>query len=139
MAEQSGISWTDATFNPWWGCVKISPACHNCYAATWAQRFGVDWGVDARRRVFPDTHWNDPIRWNRAGAKEGKRRRVFCASMADVFETLPQGHPDTDAIRDARWRLWNLIQLTPWLDWLLLTKRPQSIRTYLPPEWRNSR
>ncbi len=135
MAEQSGISWTDATFNPWWGCVKVSPACDHCYAATLAQRFGTEWGVDARRRFFPDKHWNEPVRWNAKALRDGVRRRVFCASMADVFETLPKGHPDTEALDAARARLWALIEATPVLDWLLLTKRPQSFERYLPDRW----
>lgn len=78
--------------------------------------------------MFGDQHWNDPVRWNKAADKAGKRRRVFCASMADVFED----HPSLD---DPRERLWNLIEATPWLDWQLLTKRPENIVTMVPADW----
>lgn len=52
------------------------------------------------------------------------RPRVFCGSMCDVFEA----RPELDAPRD---RLSRLIEQTPNLDWLLLTKRPENIRPML--------
>lgn len=121
MAEVTGISWCDHTFNPWWGCTQVSPACDNCYAMSAARRYGFDvWGRDVGRRRFGDNHWREPLRWHARAASEGVRRRVFCASMADVFEDLRE----LDAERA---RLWDLIAATPCLDWLLLTKRPQNI------------
>ncbi|MEM1372623.1 MAG: DUF5131 family protein, partial [Pseudomonadota bacterium] len=85
MAEDSGIEWTDHTFNPWTGCTKISPACDNCYAEAWSQRFGhVEWGAHGARRRTKT--WGKPVQWNRKAAKEGRRFRVFCASLADVFD-----------------------------------------------------
>ena len=61
MGEQTGIEWTDHTFNPWWGCVRVSPACQHCYAETIAKRTGnAVWGVDAPRRFFGDKHWQEP-------------------------------------------------------------------------------
>lgn len=128
MAKNSHIEWTNHTFNPWWGCHKISPACDNCYAETWAKRVGNDiWGKRASRRFFGDSHWREPIKWNEAAAAEGVRARVFCASMADIFERR------TD-LRTERARLWSLIEKTPNLDWLLLTKRPQHILSMTPWE-----
>lgn len=119
MAANSAIEWTTHTFNPWWGCTRVSPACDHCYAETWAKRTGHDvWGQGARRRRLGDEYWRQPLRWNRAAARNGRRVRVFCASMADVFEW----NRDLDDLRD---RLWMLIERTPHLDWLLLTKRPQ--------------
>jgi protein gp37 len=121
MAEKSGIEWTDATFNPWWGCAKVSPGCDHCYAERDAGRYqpGIPlWGLKrdgAVRRHFGDTHWNNPVRWNRRAEREGRRLRVFCASMADVF--------DKDALPEERARLFRLIEQTPHLDWLVLTKR----------------
>lgn len=135
MAEKSGISWTDATFNPWWGCVKVSEACKFCYAEEWAARWGTEWGPAARRRFFDDKHWNEPRRWDRKAAKAGSRLRVFCSSMADVFEVLPSGHPDVALMAAARARLWLLIEQTPNLDWLLLTKRPENMQPLTPEEW----
>jgi protein gp37 len=125
------ISWADATFNPWWGCIEVSPACDNCYARTFAKRVGQNvWGPagSSDRRFFADKHWAEPLKWNTAAEKAGVRTRVFCASMADVFEQ--------NAILDEhRLRLWALIEVTPHLDWMLLTKRPQNIKAMVPPAW----
>lgn len=89
MGQQTSIAWTDHTFNPWRGCTKISPGCANCYAARDSKRFpavrGV-WGDEGTRVVAAESTWMEPEKWNRAAAKAGKRRRVFCASLADVFE-----------------------------------------------------
>lgn len=118
MGEQTAISWTDHTFNPWWGCQKVSPACANCYAETFSKRVGLQvWGPESERRFFGDKHWAEPRKWNADALKAGVRRRVFCASMADVFE-------DRADLVEPRLRLFELIEKTPHLDWLLLTKRP---------------
>lgn len=142
MAKNSKIEWTDHTFNPWVGCQKVSPACDNCYAEEWAKRFGRDFNVPTRTSA---ANWKQPIKWNRSAEiehngwawfKEGNtettdesliaagftkpvRPRVFCASLGDVFDNRV---PD-------QWRedLFELIRITPHLDWLLLTKRPQNI------------
>lgn len=129
MGQNSKIEWTHHTFNPWWGCLKVSAACKHCYAETWALRLGLElWGGKRTpRRFFSDAHWREPLRWNAEAEKEGARRRVFCASMADVFED----RRDLDPWRE---RLWPIIENTPMLDWLLLTKRPQHIRDFVP--WR---
>ena len=131
MSEKTGIAWTDHTFNPWWGCFKVSPGCKNCYAETLADRYGHDvWGPPAttQRRTFGAKHWSDPLAWNKAAAAAGERRRVFSGSMCDVFED----HPTANAVRP---ELWELIRRTPSLDWQLLTKRPENIAAMLPPDW----
>lgn len=120
MGANSAISWTHHTFNIAWGCTKVSPACANCYAESHARRFGTGWGPDAERRVFDDAYWVKPLAWDRRAAKLGERHRVFCSSMADVFEDHP-------TIAAQRVKLWPLIRATPNLDWLLLTKRPENI------------
>lgn len=126
MGKNSRIEWTHHTFNPWWGCVKVSPACTHCYAERDSKRFGFAlWGPDSERRFFGDKHWNEPLKWNRTAGLEGDRHRVFCASMADVFEDRPELDPH-------RTRLWNLIEETSNLDWLLLTKRPENAPRMLP-------
>lgn len=108
----------------------MSPACKNCYAETWARRLALDlWGKNAPRRLISDGYWRQPLIWDRAAQKANRRDRVFCASMADVFED----RQDLDA---SRARLWALIQQTPHLDWLLLTKRPQCVGRLIP--WRDS-
>ena len=128
MARNSPIEWTHHTFNPWWGCTKVSPACTHCYAEKWSRRVGLSlWGEEEPRRFFGDRHWREPINWNAEAERSGVRRRVFCASMADVFE------PRED-LNLWRTRLWSLIEQTPWLDWLLLTKRPEHIGDLVPWE-----
>lgn len=124
MGERTAIAWTDHTFNPWWGCRKVSPECANCYAEAWAKRTGHNFSA---RRFFGDAHWNEPLAWNRAAAKAGERRRVFCASMGDVFD------PEVD--ESWRGRLWVTIEATPNLDWLLLTKRPHEAAWMMPAAW----
>lgn len=129
MGETTGISWADATFNPWWGCTRVSEACRHCYAETLANRYGhAVWGSSSPRRAFSDKHWAEPVSWDRKAAAEGRRLRVFCASMADVFEA----HVD---LPPQRRRLWGLIAATPNIDWLILTKRPENIRSMVPPAW----
>jgi len=129
MARHSQIEWTHHTFNPWWGCKKVSPACDNCYAELWAKRMGHQlWGTAAPRRFFSDAHWSEPLKWNEGAEASGIRERVFCASMADVFERRSD-------LNEQRSRLWELIHNTPNLDWLLLTKRPQNIERLVP--WRH--
>lgn len=137
---QTTIEWTDFTFNPWHGCVRVSPGCKNCYAEAFDRRtHGTarhldskgnvrepHWGADAPRRFFGDKHWNEPLKWNAAAEAAGVRRRVFCASMADVFEDRPD-------LVEPRARLFSLIQETQALDWLLLTKRPENIDRLLTP------
>src|SRR6185437_14583692 len=115
MGEVTSIAWCDHTFNPWHGCTKVSPGCDNCYAATFDKRVGGNhWGKGVERRVFADKHWREPLKWNEDAAASRVRRRVFCASMADVM--------DDEAPAGQRERLWALIDDTPHLDWLLLTK-----------------
>lgn len=129
MAENSGIEWTHHTFNPWIGCTKVSPACDNCYAAEWDKRYegGIHWGPKAPRRRTSAANWNKPLKWDKEAAAKGIRYRVFCASLADVFDNQV----------DPNWRddLWRLIRATSNLDWLLLTKRAPNIKKMLPADW----
>ena len=125
MAENSKIEWTDHTFNPWIGCTKVSPACDNCYAERLMDtRLGrVEWGGE-RKRTSP-ANWRKPIAWNRQAHREKRIARVFCASLADVFDNAVP----------AEWRsdLWELIEQTRYLNWLLLTKRISNA-AYMMPE-----
>lgn len=127
--ENSKIEWTDHTFNPWIGCTKVSPACDNCYAERLMDtRLGaVEWG-GPRKRTSP-ANWRKPLAWNNAAEAAGVRARVFCASLADVFD---------NAI-DPLWRtdLWELIRDTPHLDWLLLTKRISNAQTMIARDLKN--
>lgn len=161
MAENSKIEWTHHTFNPWMGCTKVSPACKHCYAERDFdhQYKKVSWGPNGTRVLTSDANWAKPLKWNREAESSGIRKRVFCASLADVFEDwdgpivdskgcrlwesqrgtrgwLPDDGSKDFAfekkpitMRDVRQRLFALIDATPNLDWLLLTKRPENIRT----------
>lgn len=154
MGETTAIAWTQHTFNPYWGCTKISPGCDNCYAEAFDKRVfpsrgsvelmglaregkpdepgpakAMHWGKGAPRRTFGDAHWNEPLKWNRAAEKAGKPALVFCASMADWC--------DADAPPGTLERLHALWRATPWLRWQMLTKRPGRIARSLPPDWGN--
>lgn len=148
MSENTKIEWCDHTFNPWVGCARVSPGCDHCYAEAWSRRAGnADLWQGARRRTSA-ANWRLPVKWNRRAElqhrawQEGlalfgvdeaeciargfikpRRPRVFCASLADVFDNLVPGH--------WRWDLFRLIAATPYLDWLLLTKRIGNARAML--------
>lgn len=127
-----GKSYPGMTFNPWWGCQKVSPACTNCYAATFANRYHPGlWGPakTTPRKIASEEYWKQPIKWNYKAEKLGLKLKVFCASMSDVFEDHP-------GVIEARLRLFNLIELTPNLNWLLLTKRPENIIRMVPDQWK---
>jgi len=129
MAEVSAISWTDATFNPWIGCTRISFACERCYAARDNERRGwvEGWGAGVPRRRTTEQNWNNPRRWNRKAIETGYKPRVFCASLADVFDNEVE-----QAWRDD---LWQLLRDTLNLRWILLTKRIGNAPKMLPPDW----
>ena len=171
------IEWCDFTLNPWRGCTKIASGCAHCYADTMSKRnpgtLGI-WGPDGTRVVASESMWAQPLKWDREAmdqqawyathrSVDAPRPRVFCASLADVFEDW-QGECldsagcahythdddprkmvrnrqmvgcDTDGyhyttLNDVRRRLFALIDATPNLDWLLLTKRPENIRAMWP-------
>jgi protein gp37 len=175
MGITTKIAWTDHTFNPWSGCIEVSPACAHCYAREQAKRnpklLG-RWGdeKDATRVFRAETYWWQPLKWNESARRDGVRRRVFCASMADVFEVwdgpmhdikgntlymqywtnegtvpieLQNFQPNMEGqvgwrpmtMSDARYRLFSLIDATPDLDWLILTKRPENIERLWPFGW----
>ena len=131
MGEGTAIEWADHTFNAWEGCHKVSPGCDNCYAETRNCRFhgGQHWGPPAKteRLARSEAYWREPAKWNRAAAAAGRVDRVFCSSLADVFEA----HPGVDVHRA---RLWDVIRETDNLVWMLLTKRPELIAHYLPDD-----
>ena len=130
--ENSKIEWTHHTFNPWLGCTKVSDGCKNCYAeALMDKRMGrVKWGPQGTRQRTSEAYWKKPLAWNKKLDGTGRRERVFCASLADVFEDNPQ-------VWDWRFDLFELIDATPNLDWLLLTKRPKELTRFLPGAWLN--
>lgn len=144
MGKDSKIEWTHHTFNPWRGCSKVSPGCAHCYAEVTApsrvaRGRGIEtWGANASRVMASEQQWDQVIGWERLAMEHGERYRVFCASLADVFEDYQGGD-----VRDAagcqiyeslawlRYKLFDLIRRTPRLDWLLLTKRPENFHLVL--------
>lgn len=156
MGAQTEIAWCDSTFNPWIGCTKISPGCDHCYAERDmdTRRHVAKWGAGNPRKRTTAQYWQQPLHWNvqrfvecgNCGARgvsmskvedicdaccspdaQLANRRVFCASLADVF----------DHEVDVNWRddLFALIAATPRLDWLLLTKRIGNVQRMLPTSW----
>lgn len=129
-AADTKIEWAHDTFNHVRGCEKVSDGCRFCYAEALSKRFPDgrmgEWGPTGTRVVASESYWRQPLKWNReakaASEKAGRRipRRVFCASLADVFE-------DREDVVEARARLFALIERTPHLTWMLLTKRPENI------------
>ena len=116
MAENTKIEWAHHTFNPWYGCQKVGPGCDHCYAEAWSKRSGlVQWGPGVERRRSSAANWQKPLKWNAEAERLGIRYRVFCASLADVF--------DNEIPTEWRMDLFLLIAKTPHLDWLLVTKR----------------
>lgn len=139
MGKTTKIEWTDHTFNPWTGCTKVSPGCKHCYAeAMMDKRFGrVQWGPAGHRVKTSAANWRKPPAWYKAAVGAGERRRVFCASLADVFEHKLDQAAEMDAWRN---ELWELIEATAGdaaggLDWLLLTKRPHNVLSMVPAGW----
>ena len=132
MADTTKIEWCDSTFNPWIGCTKVGPGCDNCYAEALMDKrwHKVQWGSGQQRQRTSAANWKQPLLWERERdafmLAHGRRRRVFCASLADVFdnETPPQ------------WRgeLWALVKATPRLDWLILTKRIGNVPGMAPAD-----
>lgn len=157
MAEKTDISWCDATFNPWWGCTKVSPACDNCYAERDSKRFAggrVLWGVGAERRTFGDAHWQAPLAWAKRAFEQcntcGWRGRHIHLKHVDGRHYCPScGGPDWQPARqrvfcasmgdwldldppiDEFVRLMETVRVTPELDWLLLSKRIGNLRKRL--------
>ncbi len=124
MAENTKIEWATHTFNPWVGCTRISPACDHCYAAGWAKRTGQSHLWEGERRRTTASNWQQPRKWDRAAEAAGRRDRVFCASLADVF--------DNQVPNEWRHDLWQIVARARHLDWMMLTKRPQNIAKMLP-------
>lgn len=128
------------TFNPWIGCEKVSAGCKNCYASvdTYARvsksRGLPLWGPSSSRHKTSEAYWKGPLRLAKKARELSRmvgfevRPRVF-PSLCDPFE---------DRIDLLPWRaeLFALVEATPELDWLLLTKRPENVLGMVPMHWR---
>lgn len=113
--NKTAIAWTDATWNPWYGCRKVSAGCKNCYMFRDMGRYGKDPNIVQRSR----TTFNAPLRWKEPA-------KVFTCSWSDFF------------IEEAdSWRgeAWEIIKKTPHLTYQICTKRPERIAAHLPSDW----
>jgi len=148
MGEESAISWTNGTFNPLIGCSKVSEACTNCYAESYASaRLGRPELWRGERHLTSIGTWGVVRKLQRAAERDGVRRRLFCASLADVMEDhpawvspLPDGYPVRDGRRTSsglpvREAALELMESCSLVDSLLLTKRPQHVRRFVPARW----
>jgi protein gp37 len=140
MAENSAIGWTDHTFNGWIGCTEVGPPCHLCYAREEDKRYqwGVPkaeriagtaphWGPGAPRHRTAPANWARVLKWNSDAAARGVPLKVFAHSLSDVFDNeVPQ------AWREDEYELW---RATPWLRWIVVTKRIPNVRKMLPRDW----
>lgn len=131
MAKDTKISWARSTFNCWVGCTKVGPGCDSCYAEALDKRHrwggATHWGDDKPRHRTSASYWKQPLQWEKRAAAGDRPWRVFCASLADVFDNQVP----------ASWRLnlWNLIAETPHLSWLVVTKRIGNVAKMVPLHW----
>ena len=115
MGKTSRIEWTQATWNPWHGCVKVSPGCTHCYMYRAKRRYGQTPNVIVRSK----TTFSAPLKW-------AAPTLIFACSWSDWF--IEQA----DQWRD---EAWNIIRCTPHHTYQILTKRPERIRNHLPDDW----
>ncbi len=132
MAENSKIEWTDHSWSPWEGCEKVSAGCKFCYAEQRDKQYhgGAHWGADGVRKMMSESYWQKPFAWNRQSAAKGRRLRIF-PSLCDPFE-------DRLDLTMPRKRMMELIEETPNLDWLLLTKRPRNVNGLVFDRWKKN-
>lgn len=130
MGIKTAIEWTDHTWSPWFGCAKVSTGCLNCYAAGWAHRFGKAWGRGTERP--PTNQWDLPVRWNRQAERQYRALAHSTPAGQPIQFRRPTVFPssidwlDEDVPAELLARFLQLIHGTPYLRWLLLTKRPEN-------------
>lgn len=115
MSTTTGIEWTEATWNPWYGCDKVSPGCAHCYMFREQRQYGRDPEVVTRSK----TKFREPLSWK-------EPRVIFTCSWSDWF------HEAADAWRD---EAWDIIHRTPEHTYQVLTKRAERIADHLPADW----
>lgn len=148
MAQVTKIAWARSTLNPWIGCSKVGPGCDHCYAEALDKRHkwggATHWGASVPRYRTSEHTWKQPLKWNKQAELEKGGALipsnaewsgpigywpVFCASLADVF--------DNEVPSSWRFDLWNLIEATPNLSWLLVTKRIGNVYNMVPWKWQS--
>ncbi len=136
MGEITEIGWCDSTYNHWIGCAKISRGCRFCYAELQERRWHPStdrrraqvWGRNASRRLTSAANRRKPFSWNRKAHETGIRPRVFSFSLADVFEDHPE-------VTEWRREFFHMIEETPFLRWMLLTKRIDLVEQMTKELW----
>lgn len=119
MSITTGIEWTEATWNPWHGCHKVSPGCKNCYMFREKRQYGQDPNAVVRSK----TMFTAPLKW----VKSRKAPKYcFTCSWSDFFIA------EADLWRS---EAWDIIRATPQITYQILTKRPERIATGLPNDW----
>ena len=130
MSDNTAIKWADATWNPITGCSVVSPGCTNCYAMRLAggrlrhhqslkgltvpTNSGPVWTGEVR---FNGSALEHPLRWRRP-------RRIFVCAHGDLFhENVPDAWID---------RVFATMALAPRHQFMVLTKRPERMRHYIP-------
>lgn len=124
MGSKTGISWTNATWNPWQGCMKVSEGCKNCYMYREKKQYGQDPMTVVRSK--PNT-FNAPLRWARNGELPDGAR-IFVCSWSDFF------HKDAD-----EWRAeaCEIIRSLPQYNFLIPTKRIERVSDIYWPRLSN--
>jgi protein gp37 len=153
MGRDTKIQWAHHTMNPWRGCTKVSAGCLHCYAESLSKRNPAvlgKWGPGGTRVVASEAKWAEPLKWDRLARNSAERHRVFCASLADVFEdwngpivnsrgevqaTVSDSGLPVATMHNVRRMLAILIWETQGLDWLLLTKRPENAKEMIYRMW----
>ena len=143
MAQNSKIEWTHHTANLWHGCTKVHEGCDNCYAETLSKRWGNDiWGNDKPRKEIKSV-WKDLAKYQKLAKEAGEMHRVFVGSMMDIFEK-PMMLVDSKGFQlsynteDVRQQFWKVVEQSPNLMFLLLTKRPSNINKYISESWKEN-
>jgi protein gp37 len=119
-SSNTGIEWTDKTWNPTTGCDKVSPGCRYCYAEALTERFSQHFPQGFKLTLHPERleqpkHWRTPS-------------RIFVNSMSDLFhEDVPLPY-----IKE----IFGIMGDTPWHIYQILTKRDRRLAELAPQlEW----
>jgi protein gp37 len=166
MAQNSGISWCDHTFNPWRGCVEVSEGCAHCYARDFSERnpevLG-EWGAGKLRALASESYWNWLPKWNRwaelgtcyvcagTGKKKAKKGQpeASCETCdgagnvgpyrARVFvASMADVFENREDLIEPRKRLFDAVPNLPHLDFMFLTKRSENVGLLMPNDWRHN-
>lgn len=128
MGTKTRIAWTDFSWNSWWGCLRVSPACDACYAAVLDRRTGGSYwdGTKIPRRTM-EANWAIPQKMNKKAVASGRPLRCFLGSMMDWADNrVPE-----------QWRvdMWGVVRENTALRFQMLSKRAPNIARMLPEDW----